>query len=323
MQITEDLCIPAPFKLILGTPTDGQAMAQLDIQPMGKIYYADSVKGRAGAGGQSPADACLTLAEATAKMVSYDTLVIRGSFNEAVTITGLTGLRFIGAGPTTNQALWTAPDNATCLTLAASPDCLVEGIRFRPPKYTEGEVTPAGVALTGVSHQTIIRNCRFQGKSGSWYGIFTDGAQANVQILGNQFVYLNTATYGTAIKGTMASALAECTMWVIKGNTFHSNLNHIACVQRMSQITENWFGAEGVDPAGAAQTTVLGIDIHGTAGAVAANVVTLNWLGGLYHQACYYPAGETDAWKGNWCEDRTHTTQVDATTGISKAAPAA
>ena len=84
----------------------------------------------------------------------------------------------------------------------------------------------------------------------------------------------------------------------------------------------NILPAGGLAAAGtySATLTVLGIDVHGAAQGY--NIVTQNMLGSLYHQACYY-GGTADEWSGNFCVDRSHGTQVDATTGLSILAPAA
>jgi hypothetical protein len=166
-----------------------------------------------------------------------------------------------------------------------------------------------------------------QGKTGSLYGILTDGAQANVHVEDNEFMYINTAS-AYAIKGA-GYVSGDPTGWVIERNKFHSNTNHLVMASRQGFIRENVFAAVGIGPTGAAALTVLGIDLSGGSSGVGANIVTRNDLGGLYHTACYNPAIATvgapgsDEWSGNFCADRSHATQVDATTGISKLAPVA
>jgi hypothetical protein len=283
-------------------------------QHEGTFYYVNSGVTASG-NGKSLTYAYKTITEAVAVAVAGDTIYIKGSFNEAVGVT-VAGLRLIGIGTTTNRALWTAPNTtAPCLTITAAADVWVENIRFRPP------VANAAISLVGASHQATIKNCRFQGKTGSYYGILTDGSQANVHILDSEFWYINTATYGTAIKGA-TYATAEPAGWIVEGNKFHSNLNHIVCRMRQSIIRENVFAEAGLaaDGSTSASLTVLGIDIHGATGGC--NVVTRNDLGAVYNQTYYY-AGTNDQWAGNFCQDRTETTEVDATTGISKTVPAA
>jgi len=289
------------------------------LTPKDALWFVDTAVTASG-DGLSWAGAFKTMTEAVAVLGAGDTILLRGSITaESITITSLAGVSIIGAGTNPNQALWTTAADEVCLTLAGSADCLIENIRFRPPAGTSTN-TPAAISLTGASSNVVIRNCRFQGKTGSYYGILTDGSQSNVHILDNEFLYINTATYGTAIQGT-GYATAEPASWVIEGNKFHSNLNHIVCRMRQSIIRNNVFAAAGLaaDNSTSATLTVLGLDIHGATGGC--NIVTRNDLAGLYHQAHYY-GGTNDQWSGNYCADRSHATQVDATTGISKVVPA-
>ena len=169
-------------------------------QRRGHTYYVDSTVTASG-DGKSWAYAFKTITEAVAVAVAGDTIYIYSGltnatqFNEAVAVTSLAGIRFIGGGSNPDQAIWTAPNTtAPALTFTASPDFLVEGIRFRPP------LGNAAISLVGISHNGIIQDCRFQGKTGSLYGILTDGTQSNIHILDNEFVYINTAS-AYAIKG--------------------------------------------------------------------------------------------------------------------------
>ena len=282
-------------------------------------YYVDSTVTASGAG-KSWATAFKTIAEAVAVAVSGDTIFIysgfgnTNQFNEAVTVTSLAGIRFIGGGTSPDQAVWTAPDTtAPCVTFAASPNFSIENIKLRPP------LGNAAISLIGASNWGRIRGNRLQGKAGSYYGILSDGSQNDVNISDNDFLYINTLTYGTAIKST---GVADLSGLNIQGNKFHSNLNHIVAPMKQSVIDGNIFAAGGLaaDGSYSGTLTVLGIDIHGAASGY--NEVTRNILGGLYHQAHYY-GGVGDEWVGNFCKDRTHATQVDATTGFSILAPAA
>lgn len=314
--------------------TGGSAYVQFDDVPLvntqrGTTYCVDSVNGLDTYNGLTWSTPFLTITKAVATCSAGDTILLRGSgsstssttngaasFVEAVSCSK-SGVSFIGIGPTSNEAIWSAAADGVCLTLTGT-DCLVQNIRFRPPAWGSG--TPAAISLSG-AYQTVIDHCRFQGKTGSWYGILTDGNNANVKIINNEFAYINTATYGTAIKGA-GYTVGENSGWIVSGNNFQSNLNHIVCRMRQSFITGNYFAAGGLaaNNADSATLTVLGIDIHGATGGC--NIVTQNYLGSLYHQACYY-GGTNDDWCGNWVSDRTHTSEVDATTGISKAAPSA
>lgn len=279
----------------------------------GKKWYADSTVSASGSG-KSWRHAFKTITEAVAAMAAGDVLFMHGSFTEAVSC-ALAGAWFIGAGPTPYAARWTGAADAKCLTITAA-GVHVEGIRFTPPAYSSG--IPAAIYLNGGTYANITK-CRFQGTTGSWYGIYTTGDCDNTKIVDNEFLYMNTATYGTAIK---SSGTADISGMQILNNRFQSNLNHIVAPMKLSTIKGNELPAGGLAAAGtySATLTVLGIDIHGAASGY--NVVTQNHLGSLYHQACYY-AGTGDSWNGNYCKDRTHSTQVDATTGLSILAPAA
>lgn len=293
-------------------------MTMRGIQASGKVYFVDSANGSASNSGLLGwADALATITAAAALAVAGDTILISGSFTEAVSI-AVAGVRIIGVGTGPNMATWTGAADAKCLTLTAA-NCLVENIRFRPPAYTAG--VPAAIYLSTGSTYTVIRGCRFQGKADSWYGIYTLGDCDNSTVEDCEFCYMNTATYGTAIKSTGAS---ETTGFTIRRCKFRSNLNHIVFPMKEGTIVGNLLAAGGLAAAGtySATLTVLGIDVHGLASTVGYNQIHENQLGSLYHQACYYGATGDD-WNHNFVTDRTHGTQVDATTGLSILAPAA
>ena len=294
-------------------------------------FWVDSAHGHDGHDGSEPQQQAVATITRALALVALKThpysgvgcvIHLLGSFNESVTVLSTLyagALTFRGEGTGPDRTVWTAPVDGVCLTLNAVADCVVENIRFRPPAYIAG--VPAAISLVGASNWTMIRNCRFQGKAGSWYAILSDGNQDNVHILNNEFFYMNTPTYGTAIKGAVTAGV-NATGWVIAGNIFHSNLNHVVVPMGQGHILRNYFAANGLTAAGVAGVplTVLGVDIHGAA--IGCNIVTQNQLSGLYHQANYY-GGLNDDWNGNYCTDRSHATQVDATTGLSILPPAA
>lgn len=274
-------------------------------------YYVDSAAVASGAGTSWPV-AFKTIAEAVAvPLVAGDRVFIRGSFNEAVTLS-IAGVALIGAGSTSNQALWTAPDTtAPCLTVAAAADVVLANLRFRPP------VANAAIELTGASHQFTMLDCRIQGKSGSRYGIKTDGGQSNVRLDGCEFYYVNTASYGYGIYGH-TYATSECSGWMIERCKFHSNLRHIVCRMRQSIIRDCVFAGKGLIAAGTMAAITTGIDISGAIGGC--NIVTHNLLGGDYSTATY-AAGTDDNWIGNWSDD-TAEDEVEWS-GWTNAVPAA
>jgi hypothetical protein len=253
-----------------------------------------------------------TIAEAEAVLATGDRVFIKGSFNEAVTL-NVAGVALIGAGTTSAQCLWTAPDTtAPCLTVAAAADVVVSNIRFRPP------VANAAISLTGASHQFRLEDCRIQGKAGSWYGLKTEGSQSNVRVSRCEVYYVNTASYGFGIYGS-TYATGECSGWVIEDSIFHSNLNHIVVRLRQGVIRGCVFAGKGLIANGTMAAITKGIDISGAAGGC--NLVIRNILGGDYSTATYV-AGTDDNWIGNTSDDLAET-EVDASTGTTIAVPAA
>jgi hypothetical protein len=285
--------------------------------PLHDVIFVDATNGNNSNDGHDRRRAKATIAAAVAVAEAGDTIYCEGSFSEAVTV-AVAGLRIIGVGPATQRAIWTGDADAVCLTISGVEGCLVEGFRFRPPAYSAG--TPAAIALASGSNYTIVRNCRFQGKTGSYYGIKAVSSD-NVQILDNEFKYLNNVTTvnGTAI----ASTSGDMSGWVVKGNRFDSNIIDIDVQMRHSYVVDNYFLGGGLAAAGTSSATLTTkcLDISGAA--TGYNVVTGNYIGCLYHaDGGLLGSGTGDQWSGNFVKDRTHATQVDATTGISILVPA-
>jgi hypothetical protein len=288
----------------------------------GRRLYVDPVSGDDDNNGTAWATAFATMAHALEVCDPYDVIGFAGTIKEDSLTLAQPGVIIQGLGPCPEANVWQQSDtyaaSKTLLNVTAV-NCAIANVKVRPPAYLASG-TPKGIALSG-AWQFKVLGCLFQGRAGSYFGIYSDGNNANVKIKGNRFLYINTATYGIAIGGG-GYTVGENSGWEITDNLFHSNLNHIVMRMRQGLIARNYFAAGGLNAAGAmdAALTVLGIDIHGAAGGC--NLVTQNALGSLYHQACYY-GGTDDEWYGNFCKDRTHGTQVDATTGISILAPAA
>jgi hypothetical protein len=285
--------------------------------PLHDIIFVDSVNGNNGNDGHDRRRAKLTIAAAVAVAEAGDTIICEGSFSEAVVV-AVAGLRIIGAGPTPNRCIWTAAADAVCLTINGVADCRVENIRFRPPAYSAG--TPAAISLASGANYTQIVNCRFQGQTGSYFGIKSTGAD-NVQIVDCEFKYLNNVTTvnGTAI----ATTAGDASGWVIKGNRFDSNIIDLDAQLRHSFVIDNYFTGGGLAAAGTSSATLTTkcVDISGAA--TGFNTVTGNYFGALYHaDGGLFGGGTSDQWSGNHCKDRSHTVQVDATTGISIVVPA-
>ena len=261
----------------------------------GNAWFVSSANGSDSYSGQAWGAAFKTIAKAVAAAAAGDMISILGSFNEAVGVTSLAGLQIVGAGSTSDQALWTAPDTtAPCLTVTGAADVVVSGIRFRPP------LGNAAISLIGASSQFTLSKCRIQGKTGSVSGLITDGGQSNVHIEDNEFFYINTAaTSGHAILGS-GYVGSEPTGWIIHRNIFNSNTYHIVCRQSRATITENTFLGIGLTAAGTSAAPSMCMDISGSSiPGAGCNIVTRNLFGGAYTTALYM-SGTNDAWTGNY-----------------------
>lgn len=269
------------------------------IAPKGTIYFVDSVGGSDGNDGLSWDTALATIAAAVALAVAGDTILIKGSFSEAVTLAStLTGLSIIGAGTTPKEAQWTGDADEVCLTIQAE-HVHVQNIYFRPPAYSAG--TPAAIQLDGANYTRIV-GCRFQGRTGSRDAIYSATATSdNVAIVGNEFIYLNTATYGAAIHGVNAGGV-QYSGWQIRDNVFNSCVTAIKLSCRIATITGNTVAEYGINASGAvAAVLALGIDLSGDdATNSGANAVWNNQLGGTYNATLYKVGASGDQWSGNW-----------------------
>ncbi len=285
------------------------------VKDYGDIYYVDSVGGSDGNAGKSWQKALATIAAAVAKASAGDVIACKGSFNEAVVVANTkTNLSFIGVGNTPYSARWTAANDAKCLTIGAT-EVLVAGFRFSPPAYTEG--TPAAIQLGNAGYARIIGN-RFQGKAGSWNAIYSPVCNSdNVEIADNEFIYMNTATYGAAILGVEAGGL-NYSAWKIRRNKFNSCVTAINIAGRVCYIEDNIINEYGINAAGAvAAVLALGIDLSGTNSG--GNIVTRNTLGGAYTTALYKAGASGDVWFGNFAP----VTATTAPYGLTVADPAA
>ena len=269
------------------------SLLQVLLKTNGNVWYADSTVTASG-NGKCWANAFKTIAEAYAAASAGDTIMLRGSFTEAVTCTKV-GLRFIGAGTGPKQAQWGGAADAKCLTINALY-VEVANIYFKPPAYSAG--TPAAIALSSAGW-AYIHHCRFQGQTGSHQAIYSAVCDSdNVHITDCEFWYMNTATSGIAILGVEAGGL-NYSGWVIERCKFHSCLKCIDVSMRASTIKDCEFVEYGVNPAGAvAQLMALGIDLSGTNSG--ANSVTQNQLGGTYDATLYKVGASGDQWAGNY-----------------------
>lgn len=271
------------------------AIANAALATFGNTYFVDSVSGSDAAAGTSLATAFKTITKAVTTAAAGDTIFLRGSFTEEVTV-DKEGLRLIGIGVSPRQTQWTADADGVCLEIAAG-SVLVQNIYFRPPAYTADRGACA-IKLNGAAYARILGN-RFQGKTGSQAAIYSPVANSdNVVIQGNDFQYLNTATYGAAIVGVEAGGLSY-SAWQIVDNIFASCVTAINLCGRVCVVTGNSIAEAGINPAGAVATILsLGIDLSGTNSG--GNQVWGNQLGGTYNATLYKVGASGDQWAGNY-----------------------
>jgi len=302
-------------------PKDIKEYASFPVAPGSKAYFVDSTNGDAGYSGLKLTQPMKTIAAAVAACAAGDTIFIKGSFSEAVTCTKA-GVRFVGIGTGPAEATWTmvSATNSTtdgwCLKIGAN-NVLAENIKFRPPAYKSAGV-PTGIYLDTSSDYSIIRNCRFQGRTGSYKAIYGTTPVGNIVIDGCEFIYMNTATHGCAIYMPPKAGLA-CSGWQIKDCIFNSCLADIDIDGRTCLLDNNKHFIVGLAADGtfASAVTVQAIDLSGTD--TGANVMTNCTLGGTYNLATYKPGAVGDVWMGNKCS----IVADKAPNGLSVLVPAA
>ena len=277
----------------------------------GRTYFVNSATGADTNNGLSWSGAFKTLTAANAVAVDYDTIMLLGTFTEALTVTKK--LAFIGASNTVNDAVWMESAAGQTLATVTATNCLFYNIRFRIP--TTGGI---GLDLTA-SDYTKVLSCAFQGRGGSYYGIRINGG-SQLKINANVFTYLNTATYGCAILGNSTTNVP--TGLEIAGNTFHSNLRHVKASMRQSFIHNNLFQEKGLDADNASVlTATTKLDVTGETSGSQLNTVTRNMFQGTYSISGGYKASASaDNWFGN-ASDKVSATGVTAD-GVTTAVPA-
>jgi hypothetical protein len=263
-----------------------------------KVWYVDSANGDDDYNGLTWASPLKTIAAAVEACSAGDTILLKGTFSEAVTCSKA-GVSFIGIGTTPRQTSWTAPTVAGswCLKLAAAY-CHVENIYFKPVIYTSSGI-PSGIYLSG-ANWTTIKGCRFQGQTGSYKAIYSPVCDSdNVHIQGCQFYYMNTATHGAAIFGVEAGGLSY-SGWLIEDCDFNSCTTDIDINGRACVLRRNTHPIGGITAAGAVNAAVTGtaIDLSGTSSG--GNTVTGCSLAGAYTSTLYIGGAAGDNWAGNF-----------------------
>jgi parallel beta-helix repeat protein len=252
-------------------------------------WYVDSALGSDTLNdGQSAEKPFKTIQVAVDAASDGDALYMKGTFTEAVTCAKK--LSFINAGATWNSCVWMESEAGDTLLTLTGTNCLISGIRFRVP--TTGGIA---IAMTNADF-TRIEDCSFQGRTGSYYGIYIAGSD-QIKIRRNTFSYLNTATYGCAILGHSTTSFP--TGAEISENVFHSNLRHIKATMRQSFIHDNLFQEIGLKPDNSALTATVKLDVYGEVVGSQFNTVTRNMFQGTYSISGGYKAGTNDNWYGN------------------------
>ncbi len=280
----------------------------------GTHYYVDSTNGVAGFSGLSWGTPMLTITEAVAAASAGDIIWIIGTFTEAVVIT-TNYLTFIGAGTYRNQNIWMEDSAGDTLATVTGTGCRFVNIRFRVP--TTGGTC---LAMNAGSDYFEVLDCKFQGRSGSYYGIHVAPTVGNWHVQNCEFTFINTATYGCGILSTGTSGNA-CGGVIIEDCIFHNNLRHIDASLRGSVIRNNIFMAAGIGTTGSNLAATVMLDTYnGGAGVFGWNSVFGNQFGAAYNETELL-ACDNDQWAGNYTGDVSET-EVGAS-GITLAVPEA
>ena len=281
----------------------------------GTVRRVDSVSGSDGNDGLTWKYAFKTIAAAVAASAAGDTILCSGSFSEAVTVS-LAGLKIFGATGNSADAVWTAPTVAGsfCVYVNAA-NVQIAGFKFRPVIYVSSGI-PSAIKL-GTCPYTKIMGNRFQGQVGSYAAIYAPAATCdNVEISDNEFIYMNTLTYGYAIQGVATGGLTFSN-WQILRNVFNSCTNDIKLPATACILDGNkhcYYGILATGAVGAVTTgaTGAGINLAGTSSG--GNLVTNNTLGApAYTLANYTPGATTDSWMGNKAAITTTTCAYGST----------
>lgn len=284
------------------------ALRALAGQAPNNVWFVDAENGNDNDSGKVWQKAFATINKLDDVLEEWDWVYLIGDttgFNEAYTCS-LDGVRFIGAGNIPGQCIWTAPTVAGswCLKLTGA-FCRVENIRFRPVAYTTSGI-PSAIQLAATADYTSIVGCRFQGRADSYKAIYMPAAAVdNVKAIGNEFIYLNTATYGAAIFGAETGG-QTFGGWEIVDNRFNSCVTAIDMAMRACLVKGNTFDYVGVAATGDLGNVLsLGLDPSGTSSG--GNTITGNYFGGDYALALYKPSTGGDNWMGNFAAIKATT----------------
>lgn len=238
----------------------------------GLTLYVNTASGSNNNGGLAWGDAKATMAAALALATDNSVIYVVGDVREQINMPlGVQGIKIIGAAGGNRRhddgVRWRAPASPTAATplltlreqgteieniLFVSDANAVAGVRVR---RAEDATWPDG------SH-AILRNCKFTGNPDTPVGIGVDdyGGGHHVRVEDCEFNGLVTAIDSSNV------AIATPLRWLIRGNHFEANTNHIVSPLDRSVIQGNTFD----------RATTKMIDISG--GAVGKNFVIDNFF---------------------------------------------
>jgi hypothetical protein len=294
----------------------------------GRELFVDKTNGVDTNDGLTPEYALKTMTGLKAKLLSYGSTangwtvyVFSGYFEESVVIPDYEDypsyIKIIGVGNDYYSPSWYSGSATEPCFVMGAVGWTISGFRFYVPATDAGIIVPCTIGTgwaDAIGIRTKIENCYFDGSvyTGK-YGIDLHGAPYNVSIRNNKFGFL-TASGACGIVSTETS-YADAYRTEIVGNWFHESTGGIDASLNVSLITDN------VIQAGGANTMTTCLDLRG--GTIGKNIVTNNHFNGDYSNTGGYYAGTSDDWIGNFASDVAEITEVDATTGITFAIPAA
>jgi len=278
----------------------------------GPTFYVDTVNGKDANDGTFPTGALKTMAGAFAKLeglfadggsgaASNATIFVSGDIREQLeTPADIYGVRIVGlfnggvrhttasgvvlAG---NGAAWRSPASATAdepLLRLQEPGWVIENMLFIPAAGIAGIEIYSADPLEG--GHAIIRGCRFNAAdTTSTIGIEDVG--------GSGFVRVEDCFFQTLASGIVNTSTAQAnpSWWVVTGNRFLDNTEHIDAPFDKSYIQWNVFdeATDNVNLTGGAGNVVN----HNSFANAAANIKIADG----------YVAGTGDVWEDNYATD--------------------
>ena len=287
-------------------------------EPAGIVLYVDENHpgASATADGTNPEAPQTTIANAITNLIAFATatadslegsvIVVAAEATIAETVIVPSpaphNCTILGAGSSSHAPTWAAATAAgTALTLRVE-GWTVEGITF--------ETGAAGTAIrldevpgsSYSAYKTTIRNCRFDGLWGGLYGVNFSGAPHRVLIEGCEFLEYrrgDASAFAIYVTDSTHTNPYECH---VHGNMFWENENHIGNLGSIRGFNVSTFIGNTFYE-GQLIATTLKLDLRG--GSQGNNIVTGNFMGGVYSQAggYYAHAGATNqGWIGNTAE---------------------